>query len=86
MFLFFLQAFDFKPLHKSAGMLLSWIQGAHEWHTVTRGPSETQGGTRAHARISLGLSSNHGFPGGTGGKEPAVNAGDRRDVGLIPGS
>ena len=67
-------------------MLLSWIQGAHEWHIVTRGPSETQGGTRAHARISLGLSSNHGFPGGTGGKEPAVNAGDRRDVGLIPGS
>ena len=27
----------------------------------------------------------HGFPGGTGGKEPA-NAGDLRDVDSIPGS
>ena len=25
-------------------------------------------------------------PGGTSGKEPAANAGDLRDVGLIPGS
>ena len=25
------------------------------------------------------------FPGGTNGKEPATNAGDIRDVGLIPG-
>ena len=68
---FFLQASDFKPLHKSSGMLLSWIQGAHAWHIVTRGPSETQGGTRNQARIFLGLSSNHGFPGGTSGKEPS---------------
>ena len=27
-----------------------------------------------------------GFPGGTRGKEPPVNARDIRDVGLIPGS
>ena len=27
-----------------------------------------------------------GFPGGTSGKEHAANAGDKRDVGLIPGS
>ena len=27
-----------------------------------------------------------GFPGGTRGKEPPVNARDVRDVGLIPGS
>ena len=27
-----------------------------------------------------------GFPGGASGKEPAANAGDKRDVGLIPGS
>ena len=27
-----------------------------------------------------------GFPGGASGKEPACNAGDIRDVGLIPGS
>ena len=26
-----------------------------------------------------------GFPGGTIGKEPPTNAGDKRDVGLIPG-
>ena len=26
-----------------------------------------------------------GFPGGTSGKEPSCNAGDIRDVGLIPG-
>ena len=27
-----------------------------------------------------------GFPGGTSGKEPPANAGDMRDIGLIPGS
>ena len=27
-----------------------------------------------------------GFPGGTSGKEPAYQAGDTRDTGLIPGS
>ena len=27
-----------------------------------------------------------GFPGGASGKEPAANAGDKRGVGLIPGS
>ena len=27
-----------------------------------------------------------GFPGGSSGKEPPANAGDRRDMGLIPGS
>ena len=27
-----------------------------------------------------------GFPGGSVGKEPACNAGDTRDAGLIPGS
>ena len=27
-----------------------------------------------------------GFPGGTSGKEPSANAGDIRDMGLIPGS
>ena len=27
-----------------------------------------------------------GFPGGAGGKNPACNARDLRDVGLIPGS
>ena len=27
-----------------------------------------------------------GFPGGTSGKGPTANAGDVRDVGLIPGS
>ena len=35
---------------------------------------------KAHFNLDLG------FPGGTSGKESPANAGDARDVGLIPGS
>ena len=40
----------------------------------------------AACRLSLVAASySLGFPGGASGKEPPVNAGDRRDTGLTPG-
>ena len=38
------------------------------------------------AVLSCVLALSKGFPGGSSGKEPASNRGDRGDVGSIPGS
>ena len=52
---------------------------------ITRGPEASW--QRSACKLGLkGGSKKQGFPGGTSGKEPTCNAGDLRDVGLIPGS
>ena len=51
---------------------------------ITRGPEASW--QRSACKLGLkGGPKKQGFPGGTSGKEPTCNAGDLRDVGLIPG-
>ena len=68
------------------GALRLWeVQAWPEGHSCFGGNKKV-GETGEGASALAGTKVIRGFPGGAHGKEPAANAGDVRDVGLIPGS